>query len=71
MDLSNLYAKALQFEFLYCGRRSVLFNEAPLTELMYVADPAPAKTSRTRESYLADRPECQYHECLHCQLQVL
>ena len=38
MDLSNLYAKALQFEFLTVEEGVTLFNDAPLAELMFVAD---------------------------------
>jgi len=38
MDLSNLYAKALQFEFLTVAEGVALFQEAPLSELMYIAD---------------------------------
>jgi cyclic dehypoxanthinyl futalosine synthase len=38
MDLSNLYSKALKFEFLTVEEGSSLFREAPLTELMHVAD---------------------------------
>lgn len=38
MDLENLYQKALQFEFLSADEGVAMFNEAPLTELMYVAD---------------------------------
>lgn len=38
MDLSNLYLKALNFEFLTVEEGSVLFRQAPLTELMYIAD---------------------------------
>ncbi len=38
MNLSNLYAKALNFEFLTVEEGAVLFNEAPLAELMYIAD---------------------------------
>jgi cyclic dehypoxanthinyl futalosine synthase len=38
MDLENLYQKALAFEFLSTDEGVALFNDAPLTELMYVAD---------------------------------
>jgi cyclic dehypoxanthinyl futalosine synthase len=38
MDLSSLYKKALDFEFLSVEEGMFLFNNAPLTELMYVAD---------------------------------
>jgi len=38
MDLSNLYESALQFEFLAAEEGVLLFNEAPLTDLMYIAD---------------------------------
>src|SRR5271165_5851571 len=38
MDLSNLYTKALQFEFLSVAEGVALFQHAPLTELMDVAD---------------------------------
>ena len=38
MDLSNLYTKALQFEFLTVAEGVALFQEAPLSELMYIAD---------------------------------
>jgi cyclic dehypoxanthinyl futalosine synthase len=38
MDLSKLYLKALQFNFLTTEEGVALFNEAPLTELMYIAD---------------------------------
>lgn len=37
-DLQALYAKALNFEWLSIEEASYLFNHAPLTELMYVAD---------------------------------
>src|ERR1700761_726886 len=38
MDLSKLYAKALQFDFLTVEEGVKLFNEAPLAELMFVAN---------------------------------
>jgi len=38
MNLSDLYKKALQREFLSIEEAVFLFREAPLTELMYVAD---------------------------------
>ncbi len=38
MNLSSLYKKALDFEFLSVEEGMFLFNNAPLTELMYVAD---------------------------------
>ena len=38
MQLANLYQKALQFEFLSIEEGMFLFEHAPLTELMYVAD---------------------------------
>lgn len=38
MDLSGLYSKALKFGFLTVEEGSSLFREAPLTELMHVAD---------------------------------
>jgi len=38
MDLTNLYSKALNFDFLTVEEGSALFRLAPLAELMYVAD---------------------------------
>ena len=38
MQLRSLYDKALRFEFLSIEEGMFLFNEAPLSELMYVAD---------------------------------
>ena len=38
MQLSELYKKALNFEFLSAEEGEFLFNEAPLTELMNIAD---------------------------------
>jgi cyclic dehypoxanthinyl futalosine synthase len=38
MDFSSLYSKALKFGFLTVEEGSSLFREAPLTELMHVAD---------------------------------
>src|ERR1700761_255298 len=38
MDLSKLYARALRFEFLTVEDGVTLFNNAPLAELMFVAD---------------------------------
>lgn len=38
MNLSNLYAKALNFEFLSILEGATLFKEAPLSQLMYLAD---------------------------------
>lgn len=38
MNLSELYKKALAFEFLSLEEGLFLFQQAPLTELMYVAD---------------------------------
>ncbi len=38
MQLADLYQKALQFEFLNIEEGMFLFEQAPLTELMYVAD---------------------------------
>ena len=38
MDLSKLYDRALKFDFLTVEEGVALFNEAPLSELMFVAD---------------------------------
>ena len=38
MDLNTLYKKALQFDFLSVEEGVLLFENAPLTELMYLAD---------------------------------
>ena len=38
MDLSGLYEKALQFEFLNEDEGVYLFEQAPLTELMWMAN---------------------------------
>jgi cyclic dehypoxanthinyl futalosine synthase len=38
MDLSTLYSKALEFNFLTIEEGVTLFNKAPLAELMYIAD---------------------------------
>jgi cyclic dehypoxanthinyl futalosine synthase len=38
MNLSGLYQKALEKEFLSVDEGMLLFNESPLTELMFVAD---------------------------------
>jgi cyclic dehypoxanthinyl futalosine synthase len=38
MELSNLYQKALDFQFLSVEEGVYLFEQAPLTELMYIAD---------------------------------
>lgn len=38
MNLSELYTKALAFEFLSIEEGMYLFEHAPLAELMYVAD---------------------------------
>ena len=38
MQLGDLYQKALQFEFLSIEEGMFLFEHAPLTELMHVAD---------------------------------
>ena len=38
MELNNLYQRALAFEFLSAEEGMYLFNNAPLTELMYVAN---------------------------------
>ena len=38
MDLQSLYHRALQFEFLTMEEGMYLFQEAPLAELMYLAD---------------------------------
>ncbi|UEG50761.1 dehypoxanthine futalosine cyclase [Ferruginibacter lapsinanis] len=38
MELNNLYQRALNFEFLSVEEGVYLFENAPLTELMYVAD---------------------------------
>ncbi len=38
MELNNLYQRALDFEFLSAEEGMFLFNNAPLTELMYVAN---------------------------------
>ncbi|MBS1509261.1 MAG: dehypoxanthine futalosine cyclase [Bacteroidetes bacterium] len=38
MELNELYQKALRFEFLSAEEGMFLFNHAPLTELMYVAN---------------------------------
>jgi hypothetical protein len=38
MKLTSLYDKALRFEFLSIEEGMYLFENAPLTDLMYVAD---------------------------------
>lgn len=38
MNLSNLYKRALNFDFLTVEEGSSLFRDAPLAELMYIAD---------------------------------
>ena len=38
MQLSGLYERALKFEFLSIEEGVFLFEKAPLTELMYVAN---------------------------------
>ena len=38
MQLSGLYERALRFEFLSVEEGIYLFEHAPLTELMYVAN---------------------------------
>ncbi|MEP6513458.1 MAG: cyclic dehypoxanthinyl futalosine synthase [Parafilimonas sp.] len=38
MELASLYERALNFQFLSVDEAVFLFNEAPLTELMYVAN---------------------------------
>ena len=38
MDLNSLYSRALKFEFLSIEEGMFLFENAPLTDLMYVAD---------------------------------
>src|SRR5580765_5733690 len=38
MDLAKLYEKALQLDFLSVEEGVTIFNEAPLAELMFVAD---------------------------------
>lgn len=38
MNLSNLYQRALNFDFLTVEEGSSLFRDAPLAELMYIAD---------------------------------
>ena len=38
MDLSKLYTKALQFDFLTVEEGVALFSNSPLAELMFVAD---------------------------------
>ncbi len=38
MNIQELYTRALNFEFLTVSEGVALFNDAPLTELMYVAD---------------------------------
>ena len=38
MDLTELYQKALLFQFLTLDEGVFLFKNAPLTELMFVAD---------------------------------
>jgi cyclic dehypoxanthinyl futalosine synthase len=38
MDLAALYDKALNFEFLSVEEGAYLYHQAPLTDLMYIAD---------------------------------
>ena len=38
MDISSLYKKALAFDFLSVAEGVYLFNQAPLSELMHIAD---------------------------------
>ena len=38
MDLAKLYEKALQLDFLSVEEGVTIFNQAPLAELMFVAD---------------------------------
>jgi cyclic dehypoxanthinyl futalosine synthase len=48
MQLNDLYQKALEFQFLTIEEGMYLFEHAPLTELMYVADELRKK-------------QCKYH----------
>lgn len=48
MQLSELYSKALRFDFLSVDEGVFLFHQAPLTELMNVADELRQKQSTLR-----------------------
>ena len=38
MDLTNLYSRALNFEFLTANEGVFLYENAPLADLMHIAD---------------------------------
>lgn len=70
MELNNLFDKALGLGFLTLEEGVELYHHAPLADLMFVADEL-RKTSATWKSYLADRSQCKYNQCMYSQLQVL
>jgi hypothetical protein len=65
MSLAAVYEKALSFGFVTVEEGLLLYTQAPLTELMMVADELRKKTSAEWKSNLADRSQCQYDQCLH------
>jgi len=66
MQLEELYQKALNFEFLSIEEGMFLYEHAPLTELMYVADELPIVSSVIFTAYpdmqKRTSPICQHTE---------
>jgi cyclic dehypoxanthinyl futalosine synthase len=54
MDLQQLFHRVLNFEFLSVEEGMFLFQQAPLAELMFVADELAQKAGSARKSNLAD-----------------
>jgi hypothetical protein len=63
-----IYEKALAFGFLSVEEGVQLFEEAPLTELMAIADTLLRKQVPHGKGHLADRPEREHHKRLRGQL---
>ena len=65
MDLTNLYSKALNFDFLTVEEGSALFRLAPLAELMYVADQLrKKKVEHGKVTWPLDRKENTTNVCI-------
>ena len=68
MNLSDLYKKALHFEFLSIEEGVFLFENAPTPELMAIGHQL---RMIQKPDNMANRPECKYNQCLCGQLQIL
>ncbi|MCR6719687.1 MAG: hypothetical protein NVV59_05190 [Chitinophagaceae bacterium] len=67
-NISELLDKAASFGFLSVEEGVELYHHAPLTELMLVADGLRKQQVPHGRVDLANRPQCQHHQCVYRQL---